>query len=129
MMVTPLYAAVLALIFLVLSVRTLLLRRRYQVAVGHGGEAALERAGRAHGNFAEYVPFALILIYFLERASGAAWTAHLLGSALLLGRLIHCVGISRVKEDYRLRVAGMTLTFSVLAGAAMGVLLARWLWP
>ena len=66
MLITPLYASLLAIIFVVLSVRTILVRRAAGIAIGAGSDIRLERALRAHGNFAEYVPLALLLIYFLE---------------------------------------------------------------
>ncbi len=68
MLVTPIYAAVLALVFVGLSVRTIRLRRRARIAVGDGGDPRLARAMRVHTNFAEYVPLALLLIYFAESA-------------------------------------------------------------
>ena len=46
--VAPIYAALIALLFVALSVRTLRLRHRFAVAVGTGGERELERAIRAH---------------------------------------------------------------------------------
>ena len=46
MVVTPLYAALLGLIFVGLSVRTIRLRRRYRVGVGDGNHAELQRAAR-----------------------------------------------------------------------------------
>ena len=55
-MITPLYAAIIALIFVVLSFRTLLLRRRLGIAIGTGENPILTRAIRVHSNFAEYVP-------------------------------------------------------------------------
>ena len=70
-MITPLYAAVFGLVFVILSVRTLMLRRKHQVAIGDGKSAELQRAARVHGNFAEYVPLALLLIFFLEMQTAA----------------------------------------------------------
>jgi len=61
-MITPLYAAIIALIFVGLSFRTLLLRRRLGIAIGTGKNPQLTRAMRVHSNFAEYVPISLILM-------------------------------------------------------------------
>ncbi len=121
MVITPAYAVAFALVFVALSVRTLRLRRRYQVAVGHGGEPALERAARAHGNFAEYVPLTLLLIHFLETLGGGAPWIHTLCAALLIGRVLHAFGVSQVREDFRFRVAGMVLTFTAIGGACAGI--------
>ena len=124
MLITPAYAAIFALLFVALSLRTVRLRRRLRVAVGDGGDAQLQRAARVHSNFAEYVPFALVLIYFTEiGAAGNAWV-HGLCLALLAGRLLHAYGVSQVKENYRFRVASMALTFIVILSAAFLLLYA-----
>lgn len=121
-LVTPIYASLIALLFVALSVRTLRLRRRFAVAVGPGGEPELERAIRAHGNFAEYVPIALLLIYFLEIGSEQTLWIHVLGASLLIGRMVHAYGISRVRENLAFRVFGMAITFTVIVGAAVALL-------
>lgn len=61
-----LYAALLALLFVALSIRTLLMRRRLGIAIGDAGNESMLRAMRVHSNFAEYVPLSLLLIYFVE---------------------------------------------------------------
>lgn len=122
-MITPVYAAALGIILLFLSFRTIRLRRRFQVAVGAGGEPLLERAMRTHANFCEYVPIALLLLYFFERLVGAGMWLHVLGAMLVFGRLLHAYGVPRIDEDLRFRVLGMSLTFIVIFVAAGGVLL------
>ncbi len=123
MLITPAYAAIFAFIFVALSVRTLLLRRQLRVAIGHGNEPKLERAARAHANFAEYVPISLLLIYFLEIHTGSGLSIHLFCIVLLLGRIVHAYGVSQVSENYRYRVTGMSLTFTVIISASIGILL------
>ncbi|MCH9670655.1 MAG: MAPEG family protein, partial [Gammaproteobacteria bacterium] len=110
-------------IFMVLSVRAILLRRASKVALGDGDQPALRRAVRAHANFAEYVPFALILLFFLEVQAIADSTIHLLCAALLIGRVLHAYGVSQPTEDYRFRVAGMILTLVAIGGAVMRLLM------
>lgn len=121
-MITPIYAALLGLILLVLSVQTIRLRRRFQVAVGAGGEPLLERAMRVHANFCEYVPIAVVLLFFFERLAGAGWWVHVLGVFLVTGRILHAYGVRRVDEDLRLRITGMSLTFVVLLATSAGIL-------
>lgn len=118
LMITPLYTAVIALVFVGLSVRTLLLRRRSKVAIGTGQDPILSRAARVHANFAEYVPIALILVYFLEIQTDTSVQIHLLCIALIAGRLIHAYGVSQVNENYRFRVLGMFLTLSTIIFAS-----------
>ncbi len=124
MLVTPFYAGIAALIFVFLSVRTLMLRRQLRVAVGDSDEPLLLRATRVHSNFAEYVPLSLILLYFLEVQGAASAMVHGLAIALLVGRLVHAYGVSQVEENYRFRVLGMALTLLVIIAASTRLLIA-----
>jgi uncharacterized membrane protein YecN with MAPEG domain len=126
--ITPVYAALLALLFIALSMRVIRMRREERVALGDGGNARVLRAMGVHANFAEYVPLALILIMFVEAGGMPGWLIHLLGSVLLAGRLVHAYGVSQSEENYNYRVAGMILTFSAIALASLiniGVILIR----
>lgn len=122
MLVTPMYAAIFGFIFVALSVRTLLLRRRLKVGIGDGEMPILARAVRVHSNYAEYVPLSLILLYFLETQVGTSLWIHILCSALLIGRITHAFGVSQVEENYRYRVIGMALTFTVIICASLGLM-------
>ena len=123
---TSLYAALLAALFILLSLRVIKARRVHRVALGTP-HRLVERAVRAHGNCAEYVPLGLILLGLLEGMGLPAWGTHALGSAFLAGRMLHAYGISQEPEVFRFRTAGMGLTFAVLgvgAAALLGLVLA-----
>lgn len=122
-MTTALYGALLGLMFVALSLRTLALRRKLKVAVGDGNNPQLQRATRVHANFAEYVPIALILIYLLESQASVRLWIHCLCIALLIGRLSHAYGVSQVREDYRYRIFGMILTLGVIISASLRILI------
>ena len=93
--VTPIFAALLGLIFFFLSLRTSLVRRRAKVSLGDGGNTELQMAIRAHGNFIEYVPISLLLMAFLEMRSVSIYVIIVLGVMLVAGRCCHAIGISR----------------------------------
>ena len=122
MVVTSLYAALLALLFVALSVRTLRLRKRLHIAIGDGGNPQMLRAMRVHANFAEYVPLSLVALLLLEMQGAFAGLVHGVGLCLLIGRIAHAYGVSRVNETFRFRVAGMALTFTALVAAALALL-------
>lgn len=124
-MIVPIYAALLALLFVGLSVRTLRLRGALRIAVGDAGNPVMLRAMRVHANFAEYVPLALLVLHFAESAGAAPLLVHALGVALLLGRCAHAYGVSQVQEDLRFRVTGMALTFGALIAGAATILALR----
>lgn len=123
MPITPLYAAILGLLFITLSLRTIRLRRRYRVAIGDGRKELLQRAMRVNANFAEYVPLSLLLIYFVELHDGPRLHVNALGIALICGRLLHAWGVSRIPENFRYRTVGMALTFGVMLIASTLILL------
>ena len=120
--VTPIYAAFCAFILIHLSLRVIRARRTEKVALGDGGSDRVLRAARTQANFAEYVPMALLLMGLAELQGVPAWAIHLLGLALLTGRLIHAYGVSRSEENFRFRVLGMQLTFLAIAAAAIAIL-------
>ena len=121
--IVPLYAALFALFFVALSVRTLRLRRSLRIAIGDSGNETMLRAMRVHSNFAEYVPLSLLLILFVELRAGPAVLVHGLCVCLMVGRISHALGVSRINEDYRLRVFGMAMTFTTLVSSAVYLLL------
>ncbi len=116
MKIVPVYAAVLALMFVLLSLRTIRTRQRLRISLGDAGDAAMLRAIRVHANFAEYVPFAILLAAFVEIEGTRPWIVHTLCGMLLLGRLLHVYGIAGATLPPR--ATGMVLTIGSLAGSA-----------
>ncbi|MEM8743785.1 MAG: MAPEG family protein [Pseudomonadota bacterium] len=126
-MITPLYAGILTLLFVALSIRVIGARRSARIALGDGGASTVLRRMRVHSNFAEYVPLALILMLMMELQDAPALVLHALGIALVGGRTLHAYGVSQEPEPMRLRVAGMATTFTVLIASAIGnMTLAIW---
>ena len=112
MFVTPIYAGLLTLWFLLLSVRVMNLRR--DVSFGDSGDIAITRVIRAHANFAEYVPLALLLMGFLEVTRYSIYLLHALGVILVVARLLHGLALSFGWQPRFGRVAGAGLTVLVL---------------
>jgi uncharacterized protein len=119
LIVTSIITAVLTIIFVKLSFAVIGLRRKNQVGLGSGGHEGLERAIRAQGNFAEYVPFGIILIACLELNGAPWWLVAIPGITLIIGRLIHAVGINVPPPDFSKRVLGMKFTFATLISLAL----------
>jgi uncharacterized membrane protein YecN with MAPEG domain len=112
MYIISFYAGALAVLFALLTFRTISLRQRFKVSLGDGGQELLKRAIRAHANFTESVPLGLILLLVLATTSSPNWLIHLAGIALLAGRLSHALGVSRSPEPFILRQVGMVLTLA-----------------
>jgi uncharacterized membrane protein YecN with MAPEG domain len=119
LLITSIIAAILTLIFIKLSFAVISLRRKNKVGLGNGGHDDLERAIRAQGNFAEYVPFGLILIACLELNGAPWWLVAIPGLTLIIGRLIHARGINEPPPNFNKRVLGMKFTFGTLIGLAV----------
>ena len=118
MIVTPFYAGLLALWFLVLAIRVVR-RRQGGITLGDGGDAGMLRVIRGHGNFAEYVPFILLLMALLELGHTSKYALHALGIALVLARLLHGYALSFTQFCRFGRFAGAALTFLVLLVSAI----------
>jgi uncharacterized membrane protein YecN with MAPEG domain len=114
LLMTSIIAAILTIIFVKLSYAVIGLRRKNKVGLGSGGYDDLERAIRAQGNFAEYVPMGLILIACLELNGAPWWLVILPGIALIIGRLMHAKGINEPPPNFSSRVLGMKFTFGTL---------------
>ncbi len=124
MIITSLYAGLLGLWFLALSVRVVQQRTvPGGVGLGDGGDATLLRRIRGHGNFAEYAPLSLILLGLLEYGGTLpVWALHLLGLALLVSRVLHGVALSFSQHWKFGRFYGTVIGFLLLL--VMGLLCA-----
>jgi uncharacterized membrane protein YecN with MAPEG domain len=122
---TALYASLLAILYVILSYRVAQRRMRFQVGLGTGQNTELERAVRIHGNFAEYVPFALLLLAFFESGGGPAWAVHVAGAGLLLARGLHAMGLTRSSGRSTGRFGGVVTTWLIILALAIGNLALR----
>jgi len=119
MRITGLYAAIVALIVVILAIRVTLRRRAIKVGIGNGGDAVLAQRIRVHANAAEYVPLALILLLILELNQTQPLLIHVFGCVLIAGRLLHAYGLSSTPGLSPGRAVGMVLTWAVIAVMAL----------
>ena len=117
--ITPIYAGLLALLFIMLSAYVIGQRRAAGIGLGDGGDATLLRRQRVHGNFSEYAPFALLLMTLAELQQAPAWQLHAIGVMLIAGRAAHAYGLNRSSGGSIGRVGGMALTLTALAAGAV----------
>ena len=112
--IVPIYAGILALVYVVLTYRTIKARQFHKIQVGHGENVAFLRISRAHANFSEYAPFILFLMAILELQSFSPLFLHVCGVLLVLSRLVHAYGVSQVKEVLKFRIISMVTTLLLL---------------
>lgn len=115
MNITMFYAGLLAIWFLVLSVRVIQKRGgKNAIHLGDGGDAEMFRRIRGHANFNEYVPLILLMMAFLEFSGLSKWVVHTAGVALLVARLFHGYALSFSEKFVFGRVVGALLTLVLL---------------
>ncbi len=112
--VTPIYAILLTVIYVVLTVRVIMVRRSQKIAYGAGDDTDNIALVRAHANWAEFVPIALLLMLLAElQGAGAIWL-HLTGLVLFVGRGLHAYGMGFNRKFFAGRVFGMAMTLGNL---------------
>ena len=123
--ITAFYLAVLALLYVALSLQVIRLRLMNRAAFGDSGNIALRSAIRAHAHFAEYVPITTLMIAFLEAAGASTLRVHLLMGALVVARVLHPIGMYAAPTTWRFhigRTGGVTITIALLVTSALSIL-------
>jgi uncharacterized protein len=121
-------AGVLGIIFFFLTVWVTAERSKARQMLGDGGSKSLETAIRGHGNFAEYVPMILILLAALAHEGANSLFFLILCGALVLGRILHPVGI-RILTPNAPRAVGAMLTWAVLIVASIAAIILAFIPP
>jgi len=116
-MITSLYASLSALLIVRLSISVIKLRRINRIRVGDGGNEELQLAIRTHANAVEYIPIALLLLLMLELNGAPKILIHIFGATLIIGRIIHAMGVPA--KNLQKRILGMQITIYLLIGLAI----------
>jgi uncharacterized membrane protein YecN with MAPEG domain len=85
-------AGLLGLLAVSLTVSVGRLRMQKKIYLGDGGDPEMLAAIRAHGNFMEYVPLCLALVYFASDYYGY-WPVAIISLVLLISRVLHAGGL------------------------------------
>jgi uncharacterized protein len=123
-MITAFYAALFGIGLIWLSLRIISVRRSEKISLGDGNSETLQRRVRAHGNYVEFVPLGLLLIYFVEIACILPVLTHAVALALLLGRSLHAYALGGPRMHFKFRVAGTVLTFTSIAISSAALIVA-----
>lgn len=117
--ISLLFASLHVLLMLFLAFRVVGYRRAQKIGIGDGGDKRLARRVRAHANFIEYVPLALLMLALLELAGLEAKWLWAMGGTLLVSRILHAAGLSRHSGHSIGRFWGTLLTWVVLVAMAL----------
>jgi uncharacterized membrane protein YecN with MAPEG domain len=102
------------------ALTALVIFRRAQTGIDFldGGDHQLMRRIRAHGNFSETAPMALLLMALLEMSGLSQGWLIGFGVTLLLGRILHAQSILTNNAAWSRR-GGMVLTMAVISFEAV----------
>ncbi len=115
---TLFFAGCCALLQVALTALVILRRAQTGVDFLGGGDPQLLRRVRAHGNFAETAPMALLLLALLEINGASALWLWALGVCLLIGRCVHAHSLLTDNSAWSRR-GGMVLTIGMISVAAV----------
>ena len=118
------YAGLLGLLLVALSAQVVLARRRYRVGLGAGSEEDLQQAIRVQANFAEYVPFAVILLVMAELTGLPLPALHGAGVLLVASRILHAIGLTQSPGRSFGRFYGTAGTWLMIVALSLWILAA-----
>ena len=116
---TMLFAAIFGVLHVIFTLRVGGYRFRSRISLGDGGDTELRNRIRAHGNFVEQVPIALLLLLLNDLNGLADSTLMILGSVLLVSRLLHYVMIVSRSRPIVLRPISMIGTLGTILASAI----------
>lgn len=119
---TAIYGSLNALLNIFLASRVSGHRVQHKIAVGTGDNKALEIAARVHGNNAEFVPLAILLLLIAELMQLNSVVLHSVGGSLFVARLLHAYGMPRPAPNFG-RFVGTAVTWIIIAGMAFWILI------
>lgn len=120
--IVALYIALHLILVSVLIFRVGQLRMKEKISIGDGESPALFARIRAHGNYVETAPFALVGLIALAMLGAHAIALHVFGAAFLLGRILHAHAMAQKNSLGRGRGLGMMMTLFTFLGTSLYLL-------
>ena len=111
---TSLYAGVLGILMILLAMRVSGARVKYKSSIGLDSSPELFEAIRRHGNFIEWVPFALVLMALCESNGLPKIYLHAAGISLVVARVLHPFGLKHDVMPHPFRAIGSGVTMLVV---------------
>ena len=121
--ITLVFAAIFGFLHVIFTLRVGNYRFKSKISLGDDGDRELLKRIRAHGNFTENVPIALLLILLNDLDGAEDNTLMLMGSFLLIARLTHYLTIVTVRLPWILRPLSMLGTLGTIIAASVMLLI------
>ena len=122
-MITGFYAGLLALVYIALIFNVIAKRLKFGIGLGSAENHILDKAVRVHGNFAEHVPFALLLMALCDYNGTDPIYLHAMGIVLVIARILHAYGLTKTSVRSFGRSVGVVGTALVIIVAAILLIL------
>lgn len=120
--IVALYVALHLILTPILMFRVGQVRIKEKISLGDGDNPALFARIRAHGNYVETAPFALIGLFAMAMMGAHAIALHIFGAIFLLGRVLHAHGMDQKGSNGKGRLIGMMMTLFTFFGTALYLL-------
>lgn len=120
--IVALYVGLHLILLPILTLRVGQVRIKEKISLGDGENPILFARMRAHGNYVETAPFALIGLFALAMMGANQIALHLFGAVFLLGRICHAHGMAQKQSNGKGRVVGMMMTLFTFLGTALYLL-------
>ena len=114
--IAALYIALNMILAPILMFRVGQVRMSKDINLGDGGDDLMYARIRAHGNFTENAPLALLGLIGLAMLQANPIALHIFGSAFFIGRILHAMGMAKTFSQGRL--VGTLLTLLSFFGQA-----------
>jgi len=115
--IAALYIALNMILAPILMFRVGQVRMSKKIDLGDGGDELMRARIRAHGNFTENAPLALLGLLGLAMLQAHPIAIHVFGAAFFIGRILHAMGMAKTFGQGRMFGTLLTvLTFFTQAG-------------
>jgi len=121
--IVALYVALNLILTPILMFRVGQIRIKDNISLGDGDNPALLARIRAHANFTETAPIALIGLIVLAMMNAHTIALHIFGAAFFIGRLAHAHGMAQKAANGKGRIIGTLLTLGTFFGSAIYLLI------
>lgn len=118
--IAALYIALNLILAPILMYRVGQVRLGKKINLGDGGDELMLSRIRAHGNFTENAPLALLGLVGLAMLGAHPIALHIFGAAFFIGRILHAMGMAKTFGQGRL--VGTLLTLLTFFGQAVYLL-------
>jgi hypothetical protein len=116
-MVTTLFAVIMAALYMAVAWYMIWLRRLSRQKQEDWPLRWYDRCGHGRDHMAQYLPFALLLMYLIEQGGAPHWLLGGLGLLLVAGFLLHLWGFAQYPGNYKTPAIG-TMLITVVYGVA-----------